>query len=84
MERDYRKNSIPSCPHKWKKELPPIPVSMDLQTREAKYELKINQDPKLNKISRNMKQGQTPLQHIETITVQSIFILEFCIMKVTW
>lgn len=31
-----------------------------------------------------MKQGQTPLQHIETITVQSIFILEFCIMKVTW
>jgi len=26
--------------------------------------LKINRDPKLNKISRNMKQGQTPLQHI--------------------
>lgn len=83
MERDYRRNSILSCPQKWKQELTPIPVSVDLQTREAEHELKINEDPKLNKISGNMKQSQTPLQHIETVTVQSIFTFKFCIMKVT-
>jgi len=47
MERDYRSNSILLCPQKSKKELPPIPVSMDLQTREAKHELKNQPRPKV-------------------------------------
>lgn len=50
---------------------------------KAKHELKINWDPHVNEISRNMKQGQTPSQHIEIKTIQSIFTLEFCISKVT-
>lgn len=56
---------------------------MDLQIRETKHELKINWDPRLNQVSRNMKQGQIPLQHIEFKTFQSLFVLEFCILKVT-
>lgn len=39
--------------------------------------------PNAEEISRNMEQDQTPLQHIEIKTVQSIFILEFCVLKAT-
>lgn len=42
MERACRSNSILSRPQKWKKESSPIPVSMGLQIRETKHELKIN------------------------------------------
>ena len=61
-------------PTEMEKGISAIPISMDLQIREAKYKLKINWDPKLKKISRNKEQGQTPLQRSEINCPEQFYV----------